>query len=103
MIDSFADAWCHGMIAGANGQPACDNPYPRGTQLAESWQAGRIMGQSLCPPSQLAEPQPESRERSEASSLAYVSRTGHRASPPFVELERPGAGAPRSAARALLV
>lgn len=50
MADSIADAWSHGMLAGANGQPARDNPYPIGSPLAARGEAARLMGQDLCPP-----------------------------------------------------
>ncbi len=57
MADSLADAWSRGMVAGADGWSACDNLFPAHSPLAESWEAGRLMGQDLCPPPRPAEPQ----------------------------------------------
>jgi hypothetical protein len=51
MADSIKDAWTLGLIAGSNGWPASDNPYPTGSPRAESWQAGQLMGRELCQPS----------------------------------------------------
>ncbi len=62
MVDSLADAWCRGMVAGADGWPARDNPYPPNSPLAESWKAGRLMGQELCPLPRPAQPQHRSRD-----------------------------------------
>lgn len=50
MADSIEDAWARGMIAGSDGWPASDNPYRTGSPLAESWQAGHLIGRELCQP-----------------------------------------------------
>jgi hypothetical protein len=40
MTDSLVDAWRRGLAAGYDGWPACDNPFPSGTELARCWQNG---------------------------------------------------------------
>ncbi len=88
MANTIADAWSQGMLAGANGQPARDNPYPIGSPLAESWHTGWLMGQDLCPPPRPAKPR---RSRWDGPAVGHVSRAGHLAPPPFAGLEPPRA------------
>lgn len=78
MADSIADAWSRGMVAGADGWPARDNPYPLGTSLAESWRAGWLMGQDLCPPPWTAERLRETRHGEPCPPRAVRSRLGGR-------------------------
>ncbi len=81
MANTIADAWSQGMLAGANGQPARDNPYPVGSPLAESWHTGWLMGQDLCPPPRPADHQGRGWKRGILTSPTRAVRSSlHRCS-----------------------
>jgi hypothetical protein len=92
MADSIADAWSHGMLAGADGWPARDNPHLRGSPLADSWEAGRLIGQHLCPPLPPTQPhRTQHRPSWTAASLGpgEPGRAPRTAPYPVAELEQP--------------